>query len=195
MDASRPEVPPDALAAGARVYLRRPTEDDRPRFSRLVRASREHLARWVLDTVASGDPAGARWFDAILAANASGRSVKLLVQRIGDDELLGCMNLNDVVRGAFQNAYLGYWVGAPFVRRGYARDALGVALRYAFEAEGLHRVEANVQPGNEPSRRLVEAAGFRLEGFSPRYLRIHGVWRDHERWALTVEDWEARQAP
>ncbi len=72
------------------------------------------------------------------------------------------------------------------------REGLDLMLRHAFRGQRLHRVEANIQPGNQPSRGLVEGAGFRLEGFSPRYLKIGGRWRDHERWALTVEDWQSR---
>jgi len=68
---------------------------------------------------------------------------------------------------------------------------LAAVLKDVFRVRGLHRVEANIQPGNDDSRALVQRLGFRLEGFSPRYLKIAGRWRDHERWALTVEDWKA----
>ena len=64
----------------------------------------------------------------------------------------------------------------------------------AFRKYGLHRLEANIQPGNLPSISIVEQLGFRQEGYSPRYLRICGRWRDHERWALTAEDWRASRA-
>lgn len=69
-------------------------------------------------------------------------------------------------------------------------DALQLALRYAFKNLKLHRIEANIQPENDDSKRLAARAGFRLEGFSPRYLKVVGRWRDHERWAISREDWE-----
>ena len=68
------------------------------------------------------------------------------------------------------------------------REGLALLLKHAFGPLGLHRVEANIQPGNTASIALVKGAGFRLEGFSPRYLKVAGRWRDHERWAITVED-------
>ena len=182
-------VPSDALAVGERIYLRRPVEADRAAFVGLVAASHEHLARWTPAPLAADDQAGARWFDVLLKANAGGSSQKFFVHRRHDAALLGCMNLNEIVRGGFQSAFLGYWIGAPHTRRGYMLDALQTVLRHAFETEGLHRVEANIQPANEPSLRLVQRAGFLREGFSPRYLHIGGAWRDHERWALTIEDW------
>jgi ribosomal-protein-alanine N-acetyltransferase len=68
-------------------------------------------------------------------------------------------------------------------------EGLRAVVSRAFGRLGLHRLEANIQPGNYKSRRLVERLGFRLEGFSPRYLKIAGKWRDHERWAITAEEW------
>ena len=68
-------------------------------------------------------------------------------------------------------------------------EAMGLGLRFAFEGLGLHRVEANIIPDNRPSIALVKRHGFRKEGFSERYLKIAGSWRDHDRWALTVEEW------
>src|SRR5262249_7189772 len=101
-------------------------------------------------------------------------------------------NLSQIFYGGFQSAYMGYYVGAPFAREGYMTEGLTLALRYAFTKLRLHRVEANIQPTNRPSLALVQRAGFTREGFSRRYLKIGGKWRDHERWAILVEDWKAR---
>ena len=107
-------------------------------------------------------------------------------------ELAGIMNLNGIVRGLFQNAYLGYYAFAPHSSRGYMGEALAKVLLLAFGPHRLHRVEANIQPDNQASLALVQRAGFRREGYSKRYLKIGGRWRDHERWAITVEEWQTR---
>jgi [ribosomal protein S5]-alanine N-acetyltransferase len=107
-------------------------------------------------------------------------------------ELAGVINISEIVRGSFCSAYLGYYAFAPHDGHGYMKRGLNAVLREAFSRHRLHRLEANIQPGNTASRALAQAAGFRLEGFSPRYLKIGGRWRDHERWAITVEEWRAR---
>ena len=96
---------------------------------------------------------------------------------------------NEIVRGPAQSAFLGYWIGARYARQGYMTEALQLALRHAFRVLRLHRVEANIMPANRASIALVRRAGFQREGYSTRYLKIAGRWADHERWALTVEDW------
>ena len=117
------------------------------------------------------------------------RHEKLLICRLEDEAVLGAININEIVRGPAQSAFLGYWIGAPYARQGYMTEALQLALHHAFKVLGLHRVEANIMPANRASIALVKRAGFRHEGYSPRYLKIAGRWADHERWALTVEDW------
>jgi ribosomal-protein-alanine N-acetyltransferase len=107
---------------------------------------------------------------------------------LADGELAGVVNVSEIVRGALQSAYLGYYGMAAFQGRGMMREALALVLDEAFGVMGLHRLEANIQPGNGPSRALAQRLGFRQEGFSPRYLRIGGEWRDHERWAILSDD-------
>ena len=109
--------------------------------------------------------------------------------RASDDAVVGSIEISRIARGNFQSAYLGYRVAAAERRQGYMTEALQLALRHAFRALKLHRVEANIEPGNEASIALVRRAGFTLEGFSRRYLKHGGRWRDHERWALLREDW------
>lgn len=105
--------------------------------------------------------------------------------------IVGVFNLNEIVLGAFQSAYLGYYGVAGHEGKGLMSAGLKLLLNKAFNELGLHRIEANIQPENLASIRLVMANGFRKEGYSPRYLKIDGQWRDHERWAITVEDFQA----
>ena len=104
-------------------------------------------------------------------------------------ELAGVINLNEIVRGLFQSAYLGCYAFLPHVGRGYMGEGLLLILHRAFGEMRLHRLEANIQPDNKASLAFFRRAGFRREGYSPRYLKIGGRWRDHERWALLAEEW------
>ena len=89
---------------------------------------------------------------------------------------------------------MGYHVGAQYADKGYMTEALRLMLRYAFKYLKLHRLEANIQPANVASLALVRRAGFVREGFSRRYLKICGRWRDHERWAIIAEDWKSKHS-
>jgi ribosomal-protein-alanine N-acetyltransferase len=122
------------------------------------------------------------------------RTERMLLCQKTDGLIVGRFHLNEIVRGAFQSAYMSYWVGAPFAGQGLMREGMELVLEHAFKTVGLHRVEANIQPANAPSLALAKGAGFRLEGRSERYLKIAGEWADHERWAMTVEDWQARSS-
>jgi ribosomal-protein-alanine N-acetyltransferase len=153
----------------------------------LARASRRLHRPWVYPPQTA--EAAAR---AIRAAGPSRQ--RLLVCRSGDGAIVGLVNLNEIVRGAFQSAYLGYYGFAPHAGQGYMTEGLGMVIGHAFRTLGLHRLEANIQPGNRASRALVRRLGFRREGFSPRYLRIGGRWRDHERWAILREAWTAQRS-
>ena len=115
--------------------------------------------------------------------------VGLLIRRREDDAIVGALELSQIARGNFQSAFLGYHVGAAYQGQGYMTEALQLALRHAFRVLKLHRLEANIQPSNRPSIALATRLGFRREGYSRRYLKISGRWRDHERWAILKEDW------
>ena len=109
--------------------------------------------------------------------------------RSGEGDLVGVVNINAIIRGAFQNGCLGFYAFVPHNGRGYMRAALAELITCAFRKHGLHRLEANIQPENTRSCSLVESLGFRLEALSPRYLRVAGTWCDHKRYALTAEEW------
>jgi len=102
---------------------------------------------------------------------------------------VGYVNVGNIVRRAFQSAYLGYAAFESHAGRGLMAAGLRTVVDMAFGELGLHRVEANIQPANAKSIGLVRKLGFEQEGFSPRYLFVDGGWRDHERWALRSEQW------
>jgi ribosomal-protein-alanine N-acetyltransferase len=169
----------------ARVRIEQLRGTDEADFLELTHASREHHRPWTYP------PLDAAGFAELLVRGNREDGAALLVRRTDDDALVGVFVLNQIVRRAMQSAYLGYYGHAAHARRGYMREGLGLVLDHAFGPLGLHRLEANIQPGNAASIALVRALGFRREGFSPRYLKIGGRWRDHERWAILAEDWRA----
>jgi ribosomal-protein-alanine N-acetyltransferase len=168
-----------------KVELRSPRPADREEFLALMRASRSLHRPWATA------PTDADRFAAYLVDARRPDFDALLVCRHEDDVIVGFFNISQIVRQRLQSAYLGYAVGAPFAGRGFMREGLELVLRRAFGELRLHRLEANIQPDNRASLALVRGAGFRREGFSPRYLKIGGRWRDHERWAILAEDWRA----
>lgn len=107
--------------------------------------------------------------------------------------IIGRVALANVVRGAWLNATLGYWISATVARQGHGTRAVRLVLRFAFEIAGLHRVQPAIIPRNEASQRLARAVGFRREGLAVRYLRINGVWEDHDLYAMTAEEWAEHQ--
>lgn len=117
------------------------------------------------------------------------RSIGFIARERDSGRIVGVINLSEIVRGFFQSAYMGYYAVAGMNGRGLMSEAVGLVVTYAFRQVGLHRLEANIQPGNATSKALVKRLGFQQEGYSPRYLKIGGEWRDHERWAILSEEW------
>ena len=173
--------PAGALEVGRRVFLRAPTGRHRDELLALIKASRHVLRPWV------APPATGAAYTAYLRRSRRATERAFLVCRLEDHRIAGVINVSQIFHGNFRSAYLGYYAGAPFVGQGYMSEGLRLVLRRAFVTLGLHRLEANIQPRNRASIRLVKRAGFRREGFSPRYLKVFGRWRDHERWAITAE--------
>jgi ribosomal-protein-alanine N-acetyltransferase len=104
----------------------------------------------------------------------------------------GEINLSSVQRGPFQSAYVGYWIDEAQAGHSYTPEGLVLVIRFAFEQLHLHRVQISIIPRNHRSRRVVEKIKLRDEGIALRYLEINGVWEDHVRYAMTVEEWQER---
>jgi [ribosomal protein S5]-alanine N-acetyltransferase len=185
MSPSVKAVVKSAAVVGERVFLRPPAGRDLEEFIALNRASRR-LHRGLVSP-----PTRPEEFKALLKRCRRDDFVSLLVCRVDDGAIVGSVTLSQIFRGNFRNAYLGYYAGEPHAGRGHMTEAVELMLRYAFEHLRLHRLEANIQPENVASVALVRRAGFALEGYSRRYLKICGRWRDHERWAILAEDWLA----
>ncbi len=179
----------DALEMGQRVLIRYPVLEDQQAYCELRLASRGFHSPWEPRPPKGSDPYGPAAYQELLRTSRTETTERLFLCRRSDGVLLGYFGISSITRGPLQSAYLGYWVAEEHARLGYMREGIQLVLRHVFEALGLHRIEANIQPQNLPSIALVRLAGFRREGYSPRYLKIDGDWRDHERWALTAEDW------
>ena len=174
--------------AGARVGLRVLAREDRAEFLALARESHRLHRPWTYP------PERADQFDELYSRSRREDFLCLIAIHVETGAMTGVFTISQIVRGAFQSAYLGYYAREEFAGQGLMREALEQVLDHAFGVLGLHRIEANIQPGNAPSIALARRAGFRLEGFSPRYLLIGGQWRDHERYAITADEWAAMRA-
>jgi ribosomal-protein-alanine N-acetyltransferase len=171
-----------------RVLLEQPSRKREAEFLARVQASQRLHRPWLQA------PYTREQFRALVLRVRGEQHASFFVCTKATSELAGVVNVNEIVRGLFQSAYLGYYAFEPFSGLGYMSEGLGLVLDQAFGALELHRLEANVQPGNWRSRRLVSGLGFQLEGLSRRYLKIGGRWCDHERWAILAEDWPQKRA-
>ena len=172
------------VIVGENVLLRGPNRKDRAEFLALNRASKRFHRGLV------SPPLTQEQFAAFLKRANTETSICVFICLVTDGSIIGAISLSQIFRSGFQNAYLGYYVGAQYSGQGHMTEALQLLLRYAFKDLRLHRLEANIQPGNIASIALVKRAGFVLEGYSRRYLKICGRWRDHERWAILADDWK-----
>jgi [ribosomal protein S5]-alanine N-acetyltransferase len=172
-------VSSEPLPRGERVHLRRLEAADQTAYLQAVRASRRLHRPWSY-------PADTAARFAVLLKRPGTETYLILLNE--DDAWAGTATLGNIVLGNLRGAYLGYEAFVPHDGRGYTTEGLSLVLRHAFGALGLHRVEANVQPENARSIALVERLGFRREGYSPRYLKIGGRWRDHVRYAIRADE-------
>lgn len=174
----------DFTLRGKKIFLRRPRPADFAQFAELIRSSSAQY-RGLLPNAFKGR----KQFDEYVQRFGSGDYFGFSICRREDGAIIGCINLFQIVRRHLQSANVGYFVGAPYARQGYATEALQLMLRFALRKLKLHRVEADIQPHNRPSLALVKRAGFQFEGRAIRLVKIAGKWCDHERWAILAENW------
>lgn len=166
-----------------RVRLEPPSSKREDEFLGAVRRSRKLHRNLVTP------PRTAERYGKLLEASRRVNCAHFFVTLAGSGDLVGVINIENIIRGYFHSATLGYYGFAPHNGRGLMREGLIGVLRHGFKTLKLHRLEANIQPANKRSIALVEGLGFRREGYSPRYLKVSGRWRDHERWAMLADYW------
>jgi [ribosomal protein S5]-alanine N-acetyltransferase len=179
------------LRIGLKVFLRPLRAEDAPSLLELRLADRDFLAdfephRQPSYFTRSGQAAE---IAADEVDDRAGGGHAFGIFQTEDERLAGRVRLSNVVRGAWHNATLGYFVARSYSGRGVGTEAVDLTLGFAFEEARLHRVQAGVMPHNHASRRVLEKNGFRLEGRAERYLYIAGAWQDHDIYALTQEEW------
>jgi ribosomal-protein-alanine N-acetyltransferase len=184
---SESSIPP---IAGAGVTLRVPQSSDHAEWAALREASRGFLTPW--------EPT---WPDDDLTRGAFRRRLKryaedqrndlayaFLIFRSDDNALVGGLTLANIRRGVAQAGSIGYWVGAPFARKGYMTAAVRALIPFCLQTLRLHRLEAACIPANTASISLLEKTGFTREGYARSYLCINGAWQDHLLYARVSGD-------
>jgi ribosomal-protein-alanine N-acetyltransferase len=171
------------IITGKRVFLRPLARGDATAMIRLNNQS----ARRCPGVVRRFN--GKAQFEELLKRYNGKEAFGFVICRNEDGEIVGGISLFEIVHRSRKSGVIGYLIGAPFFRQGYATEALQLILRFAFRYLKLHRIEANIQAHNAASVALVKRAGFVCEGLARRFIKIGGHWRDHERWAILAEDW------
>jgi ribosomal-protein-alanine N-acetyltransferase len=177
-----------------RLVLRPPRTSDVAELRRALRANAAHLRPWSVAPAPGEDPASLTSVSRSVVRHRRewkrGQSFVLYVSPREDERrIIGRIALGGILRGAFQNAYLGYWIDAEQQGRGLMTEAVRATTGFAFGAAALHRVQAAVMPSNRASLRVLEKVGYRREGSAARYLCIAGAWEDHVLFAITTEEW------
>jgi len=175
---------------GAGVTLRAPHSGDFSEWAALRESSRDFLVPWEPTWPSDDLTRGAfpRRLKRYAEDQRSDLAYAFLIFRSDDSTMVGGLTLANIRRGVAQAGSIGYWVGAPFARKGYMTAAVRALTQYSFTALRLHRLEAACIPGNVASIRLLEKTGFQREGYARGYLCINGVWQDHLLYARLKND-------
>ena len=197
MERLDPATRRDRIEAG-RVVLRRAVPSDLAMFHA---AMSDPVVMRYWSTLPHPDLATTRdWLDGMIAAD-SGSSDDFVIEV--DGEIVGQLNVSNILYGSVSSATLGYWIAPEAAGRGVTPTAVALVTDYFFNSVGLHRIEIDIRPENEASLRVVEKLGFRYEGLKERFIHINGSWRDHYVFALTAEEvpegvlnrWQHKKVP
>lgn len=182
----------NAVLKTDRLTLRALAPEDAAKLLRYAEENREWLAPW--------EPAHPRSYFTLegqrnillqcMDDRRQGSGVLLGVFENGGDtgELKGRLSIAGIIRGIWQNGFVGYSVAGCVAGKGYMTEALQRVVLYGFADLGLHRLQASIIPRNAASLRVLEKCRFRYEGRALRYLKINEVWEDHDIFALTVDE-------
>jgi ribosomal-protein-alanine N-acetyltransferase len=160
---------------------------DAKQLERLILGNRDWLRPWE-----ATNPVGPNSFDirgmvrGLIKNMDAGQGLPFVIEYRG--EIVGQLNVANIVFGSVSSAVVGYWVAPEFAGKGITPTAVALVTDYLFNVTGLHRVEIDIRPENVASIRVVEKLGFRYEGLKERYIHINGAWRDHFVFALTHEE-------
>jgi ribosomal-protein-alanine N-acetyltransferase len=166
------------MPAKSKIYIAKLKAKDEQEFLKAIKVSIDTLKPWI-EVIKTR-----REFTKFIADISRPEDKAYAVRRISDDALIGVIEIRDIFMGHFKCGYLIYYAFEGFQGKGYMKEALVRIIDKAFNKLKLHRLEANIQPNNKSSIGLAKSVGLLYEGYSPKFLRINGEWRDHERWAL-----------
>ena len=173
-----------------RLTLRPPAHGDFRAWAALRRDSETFLKPWE-PTWASDHLSRKAFTNRVYWAHrsiANGTAMPLFIIHRTDNALLGAITLDHIKRGPAQSGITGYWIGAPFARQGFMREAIQAVVHHAFTVMDLSRIEAGCLPENTASRHLLEQCGYKYEGVAQSYLQINGRWRNHVLYANLRHD-------
>ena len=179
-------IKPNKRLAGSQVFLSVPTPDDMDEFLKLVQKSYALHHPWV------SPPFTQTNYEDYLERIQRDSHQGFLIKQNKTHQMIGVININEIVRGCFQSGYLGFYAFLGSNNHGLMGEALGLVLTYSFNDLDLHRLEANIQPDNLKSIAFIKKHHFKHEGFSPNYLKINGEWKDHDRFAITLENYNKK---
>ena len=181
---SKKSFPTEVLQKGRKVFIRRLTPKDESELLSKTGDNRKYHRPWVRPPLTTVE------FRNRLKRYRAAAHECYTVCLLESGEIVGVISINEIVRGAFQSGYLGYYGFPQFAGHGYITEGLKLVLGHAFSKLKLHRLEANIQPNNKRSLAVVKRCGFKKEGYSPKYLKIAGRWRDHQRWTMLKENFK-----